>query len=586
MCSIIGYQGTRRASPLLLNGLRRMEYRGYDSAGIATLDGGRISVRKGVGKVTEVNAAVHLGEMGGQLGVGHTRWATHGGVSEVNAHPHVSNSGEIAVVHNGIIENFAELKRELEEQGYVFRSQTDTEVIVNLLQSSFERSRDPRASVLYVVSRLEGTYSFAAIFPDGTLAAARFREPLIVGVAKDGLFVSSDILGFLEQTDRVVYIDNRQFVVMRGGRLLIADFDGRLVHQELVRVADEIRDADRGDYVHYTLKEIFEQPRTTVRTAEKVAPLAAEAASIIKSADHVYLTGSGSSFHAALVGKYLFSKFGGVSTETIIASEARFAPQRFSPSSVMVAISQSGESADVLEAVAMAKEDGARVISIVNVPTSSLARMSSFTINLACGPEIGVAATKSFTSQLVALYSIAQILGGNGSAQSFELVGRQMSEVLQNHSKVSALAERMASLSDVYVLGTGVHYCVAAEGSLKIKELAYVHAEALPGGELKHGPLALLDSNSFVIVLNPSDLTHRNLVAGAHEVRARGAKVVGISDIPSDTYDYWINIPGTSEELYPLLEVIPLQLLAYHMAVRRNANPDYPRNLAKSVTVK
>lgn len=563
-----------------------MEYRGYDSAGLATLEGGKVSVRKGVGKVIEVDAVLHLEEMEGQVGIGHTRWATHGGVSEMNAHPHLSNSGEIAVVHNGIIENFAELKKELEDQGYEFRSQTDTEVIVNLLQSSFERDRDPRSAILYATSRLEGTYSFAAVFPDGTLAAARLREPLIVGVSKDGMFVSSDILGFLEQTDRVVYVDNRQFVLIRGGRLLIAGFDGRPIHQELVRVADEIRDADRGDYVHYTLKEIFEQPRAVVRTAEKVSRTAAQAAEMMRTADHVYLTGSGSSFHAALVGKYLFSKYGGICPETIIASEARFAPQRFGPSSVMLAISQSGESADVIEAAAMAKEKGARLLSVVNVPTSSLARMSTLSVDLGCGPEIGVAATKSFTSQLVALYSMAQMLGGDGSVRSFELVAGQMSEVLQNSSKISALAERMASLSDVYILGTGVHYCVAAEGSLKIKELAYVHAEALPGGELKHGPLALLDSGSFVVVLNPSDATHRNLAAGAHEVRARGAKVVGISDIPSDTYDYWINIPGTSEELYPLLEVIPMQLLAYHMAVRRNANPDYPRNLAKSVTVK
>ncbi len=563
-----------------------MEYRGYDSAGIATLQGSSIALRKGIGKVSEVNSLMHLDEMEGEVGVGHTRWATHGGVTEANAHPHLSNSGEIAVVHNGIIDNYLELKQELQAEGYFFHSQTDTEVIVNLLQQSYGKSRDARSAILETVSRLRGTYSFAAVFPDGTLAAARLREPLIVGVARDGLFISSDILGFLEQTDRVIYIDNGQLVVMKAGRLLISDFAGRLVHQELVRVADEIRDADRGEYVHYTLKEIFEQPAAVVKTAERMDSLSGRAAGMIRNAKRVYLTGSGSSFNAAQVGKYLFSKYGQVNCETIIASEARFSPHKFDSDSLVIAISQSGESADVLEAVAMAKENGAGILSVVNVPTSSLARVSSLSMSLGCGPEIGVAATKSFTSQLVVLYCIAKELGTGTLTPSFESVAKLMSEILENQSKIGALAEKMIAVSDVYLLGTGLHYCLAAEAALKIKELAYIHAEALPGGELKHGPLALLDASSFVILLNPSDSTHENVVASAHEVKARGAKVIGISDIPCDAYDYWINIPSTSEDLYPLLEVMPMQLLSYHLAVHRNANPDYPRNLAKSVTVK
>lgn len=569
-----------------MKALRRMEYRGYDSAGIATYDEGVISLRKGIGKVAEVNAVLHMDEMGGRMGVGHTRWATHGGVTEANAHPHLSNSGGIALVHNGIIDNYVELKRELEDRGYVFHSQTDTEVIVNLLQSSYEVTKDPRTAMVMVLKRLQGTFAFAAIFPDGTLAAARLHEPLIVGVARDGLFIASDILGFLEQTDRVMYIDNRQFVVMRDGKLLILNFDGALVHQELIRVADEIRDVERGEYVHYTLKEIFDQPRAILKTVDKVHGLAPKAAELIKNAKHVYLTGSGSSFNAALVGKYLFSKFGRVNSETIIASEARFSPHRFDEDSVIVAISQSGESADVLESVAMAKEGGASVVSIVNVPTSSLARVSTLSMNLGCGPEIGVAATKSFTSQLAVLYCLARELSNGALHPSFDVVSAQMSQILQNQSKVIALAERMMAVPDVYILGTGIHYCIAAEASLKIKELAYIHAEALPGGELKHGPLALLDSGSYVVILNPSDSTHRNVLASAHEVRARGAKVIGISDSPSDAYDSWLNIPLTVEEMYPLLEVVPMQLLSYHLAVRRNSNPDYPRNLAKSVTVK
>jgi glucosamine--fructose-6-phosphate aminotransferase (isomerizing) len=338
--------------------------------------------------------------------------------------------------------------------------------------------------------------------------------------------------------------------------------------------------------VHYTLKEIFEQPASILRTAEKIAPEVARAAEMIRSAKNLYITGSGSSFHAALVGKYMLSKFGGMNIEAIMASEAEFSPHRLDNESVMIAISQSGETADVLEAANWAKEKGARIISIVNKTSSSLAQMSSLTIGLGCGPEIGVAATKSFTSQLVVLYTIAGLLSGGSLSPRFDDLSRQMSEVLDNQTKIKALAEKLTGLSDIYILGMGANYSVASEAALKIKELAYVHAEALPGGELKHGPLALLDSNSYVVFLNPSDSTYSNVMTSAHEVKARGAKIIGISDRPSEIYDYWINIPSTEAEMFPLVEMLPMQLLAYYLAIHRNANPDYPRNLAKSVTVK
>jgi glucosamine--fructose-6-phosphate aminotransferase (isomerizing) len=563
-----------------------MEYRGYDSAGIATLSHREISVRKGVGRVSEVNAMMHMDELVGEVGVGHTRWATHGGVTEANAHPHLSNSGQIALVHNGIVNNYLELKEELQNKGFSFSSQTDTEVIVNLLQLNFEEGRDVKTAVMRTVAKLTGSYSFAALFPDGTLAAARFHEPLIVGISRDGYLVASDILGFVEQTDKVIYLDNREIIIMKEGRQVICDFDGEPVRHELIRVSNEIADADKGEYVHHTLKEIFEQPTSILKTADTIPSEVSRAAEIIKKAKNLYITGSGTSFHAALVGKYLLSKYAGLNIEAIMASEAEFSPHHLDSDSVMIAISQSGETADVLEAASWAKEKGAKVISIVNKTASSLANMSSLTIGLGCGPEIGVAATKSFTSQLVVLFAIADLLSGGSIDPRFDNLSRLMSGILENQTKIKALAEKLMNVSDIYILGMGVHYSIAAEAALKIKELAYIHAEALPGGELKHGPLALLDSKSYVVFLNPSDSTHSNVLTSAHEVKARGAKIIGISDCPNEVYDYWINLPSTDAEMFPLIEIIPMQLLAYYLAIHRKANPDYPRNLAKSVTVK
>ncbi len=563
-----------------------MEYRGYDSAGIATLSMRGIQLRKGVGRVSQVNALLHMDELNGDVGVGHTRWATHGGVTEANAHPHLSNSGQIALVHNGIVGNYLELKEELGRAGYTFSSQTDTEVIVNLLQQNLEETREVKAAVMRTVAKLSGSYSFAALFPDGTLVAARLHEPLIIGIGGDGFLVASDVLGFVEQADRVIYVRNREIVSMKDGKLQIYDFDGNPVQHELVRVANEIADADKGEYVHYTLKEIFEQPRTILKTAEKTASQVADAVEIMRGAKTLYITGSGSSFNAALAGKYLFSKYGGMNVEAIIASEAKLWPARLDGDSVMIAISQSGETADVIEAAGWAKDMGARIISIVNRTNSSLGQMSSLTIGLGCGPEIGVAATKSFTSQLVVLYEIAELLSGGAIKPRFEDISALMSEELADQSEVEALAQKLKGVTDIYILGMGVHSSIAAEASLKIKELAYIHAEALAGGELKHGPLALLDPESYVVILNPSDYTYSNVMVGAHEVKARGAKVIGVSDVPSDVYDYWIRIPSTDREMFPLVELIPMQLLSYHLAVNKNANPDYPRNLAKSVTVK
>jgi glucosamine--fructose-6-phosphate aminotransferase (isomerizing) len=585
VCSIIGYSGMDPASPLLVKGLERMEYRGYDSAGVATICDGKIVVRKGIGKVGEVNERYHLDTLPGDVGIGHTRWATHGGVTEVNAHPHISSTGEVAIVHNGIIDNYAELKKMLTARGFVFRSQTDSEAIANLLQWHYDKTEDPKQALQGTVSELSGNFAFAALFPDGTLGAARFHEPLIVGIGRAGYFVASDILGFVERTDRVVYLANKELALIGPGGIYVCDFDGKPVKHDVIRVAEEVANAGKGEFVHYTLKEIFEQPMTIPRAGADISQIS-RVKSILKGAERVYITGSGTSFNAALVGKYLLSKYGGITAETMISSEMKFSPAHINRDTVVIAISQSGESADVLEAVNIAREKGATIVSIVNVTTSSLALLSSVAIGLNCGPEIGVAATKSFTSQLAVLYKIAEALSEPGSGPSISEAPEKISQVLRSHERIRELAEKMQGITDVYVLGMGIHYALASEASLKLKELTYIHAEALPGGELKHGPLALLDSRSQVIILNPFDSTYRDVLASAHEVKARGAKIIGISDRPNELYDDWIEIPRGPEELFPIIEVVPTQLLSYYLGVHRNGNPDYPRNLAKSVTVK
>src|SRR3989441_587647 len=473
-----------------------MEYRGYDSAGIAVLEGKKIHVRKGVGKVAEVNNMLGMDELPGYVAVGHTRWATHGGVTEKNAHPHLSGSGKLALVHNGIVDNYQVLKDSLLKEGFSFRSVIDSEGI--------------------------------SIF----------------------------------------------------------DFEGNPVPHSVTRVAEEFGVIGKGKYVHFTLKEIFEQPQTITIAAKLTESELKEVSRLLTEASGVYVMGCGTSYHAALLGCRLLSEYTQVNATPVLASEAKFFPAKYDSKTVLIALSQSGETADVLEAVEIGREKGAKVVSIVNVATSTLARISTLSIGLRCGPEIGVAATKSFTSQLATFYAIASHLSGGRVPSDLGGVSKGISELLLKQAHLREVARRMRGASDIYVLGTGPHYCVALEGALKIKELAYVHAEALPGGELKHGPLALLDPSVYVIVVNPSDATYVDMLASAHEAKSRGAKIIGISDKPSDVYDEWLGIPKLDPTLSPLVEVVPFQALAYYLAVERNADPDYPRNLAKSVTVK
>ncbi len=563
-----------------------MEYRGYDSVGVSTLYGDRIETRKGVGKVAEVDKSLHLSAMSGTIGIGHTRWATHGGVNSVNAHPHCSNSMKISIVHNGIIENYQSIRQQLRGEGYVFKSQTDSEVIANLLQRNLELTGSIRESILRTLSRLEGSYAFIAIFESGTIAAARYKEPLIIGLGQSAYYLSSDVLGFSDHTDDAIFLGDKEMVLIGPSGMEILNFDGEPIQPTITKIEHELTTVQKGEFSHFTLKEIFEQKSTILRTAEAPWYDSKSMLDRLSSCKNLYLTGSGTSYHAAQIGSYLLSKYAKKRAEPMIASEVQFLPHFLDDEAVLIAISQSGESADILGAVNLAKEGGAEIISVVNSPTSSLFRESSYSIGLHCGPEIGVAATKSFTSQLVAMYRLASQLSGRKIDPDFKEVSAAVSKVLSNSAKIREIAHDLEAVSDVYVLGRGIHFPIALEGSLKIKEISYIHAEGLPGGELKHGPLALMHKDVSVILVNPDDCTHSDTLTGAHEIKTRGGKVIGISNVYNDIYDSWIEIPTVHDAMFPILESVPLQLLAFYTSIQKKVDPDYPRNLAKCVTVR
>ena len=563
-----------------------MEYRGYDSVGVATESNSQIELKKGIGKVDEVNFKVQLDTLPGKIGIGHTRWATHGKVTDANAHPHSSNSGKLAIVHNGIIDNFEQLKKKLEEDEYIFKSETDSEVIANLLQKNYEITKNVKDAIIKTVSELKGNYAFVAMFENGQLAAARFHEPLIVGIGKNSYFLSSDVLGFIEQTDNAIYIENGNFVIIDKDKLEILDFNGEIVKQQITKVSKEFADAYKGDYAHFTLKEISEQPDTVFKSGENTQNAIKNAAVHIKNSNNIYITGSGTSYNAALIAKQILAKYAKIKVDTIISSELQFSSDIIEPKSTLIAISQSGESADVLEAVSIAKKEKCKIISIVNSLTSSLARESDIIIGMNCGPEIGVAATKSFTSQIIVIYKIVEEICNGKFEIDYKEISKSISKILENHDQIRKIAKEIKEISDIYVLGRGIHYPIAIESALKLKELTYIHAEGIAGGELKHGPLALMDSNVFVIIINPNDSTYSDTLTSAREIKARGAKIIGISDEKSEVYDYWIEIPKNGELVYPISETIPIQLLSYYAAIEKDTDPDYPRNLAKSVTVK
>ena len=587
MCSILGLSSDTDVAPTIVESLKKMEYRGYDSVGVAVKNQSEIEVRKGVGKVKTVNDQIQMDKLSGNSGIGHTRWATHGGVTVENAHPHLCNSGSVGVVHNGIIENYAELREELEKNhNVVFKSSTDTEVIPNLLQVYFEKSNDVKRAVMDTVRKLKGHYAFVALFNSGEMVGVRNHEPLILGIGGDDLLLTSDVIGLPENFNSVIYIDNNQFVIIDHNKYKIFDFQGHAAQFSIKKIPKNYQNVTKGDYDYFTAKEIFEQPNTILVAGEEDNDYLQKIVDFIRDSDFVYVTGSGTSYHISVIAKYLFSRFAGKKVEHVMASEMKYSSRYIIPNSTLFAISQSGESADVLEAVSIGKKKSAKILSMVNSKNSALARDSIFSIGLNCGPEIGVAATKSFTSQMAILYKIADKLCDGCLAIDFNSVSDAYKKMLSDTSKIQELAKSIKNISNLFVIGRGIHYPISKEGALKIKEITYVHAEGIAGGELKHGPLALMDDSTYVIVINPDDDSYVDNLSSVHEIKSRKAKVIGISNKPDPAYDYWIQIPTIREDLYPLVEIIPLQLIAYYLALERGIDPDYPKNLAKSVTVK
>jgi len=588
MCGIIGCVAEEPVAGVLLEGLRRVEYRGYDSAGMATIGSGALEVRKGVGRVSDIEQKYRLSGLRGNIGMAHTRWATHGGVSDRNAHPQASCGERVAVIHNGIIENYIPLKKALSARGHRFKSETDTEVISHLIEDEYKRLKDPLKATMSATRKLRGQYAIAVMFQDrpDMITGARKDAPLIVGVGKRKMFLASDVLAFIGQTDRTIFLDNYEVVELRKDRVKIVGPGGKEVRRKPTQVAWELGDLSKSDFAHYTLKEINEQPKTVAAASAQDQDRVSEFARAIRKAKSVYITGSGTSYHAGLLMKFRLNKEAKIRADAVVSGELKEHSDFLGKGSVVVAFSQSGETADLLEAVKEAKKHGARVYSILNAVGSTLARESDGVLLLNCGPEVGVAATKSFTAQVVVANLVVDAVLGKRRQNGFRELSEAVAEVLKCEGQVLGLVREYRDRPDFYFVARGYGSPVAMEGALKLKELSYIHAEGMPASELKHGTLALIEKGTPVVVLNPSGDVHADTLSSAEELRARGADVIGISDTKDEVYRHFIKVPGVQPKFQPVVEAIPLQLLAYHFALAKKNDPDYPRNLAKSVTVK
>jgi len=593
MCGIIGYSGTREAGPILLSGLKALEYRGYDSAGVASVCGNRIQVRKEVGKIDEIESRLFFSHLPGKAGVGHTRWATHGGVTKENAHPHVSCEGKIAVVHNGIIENFEELRSRLMNDGHSFASETDTEVIPHLIEEAYCKGVSAEEAVRRAVLQLKGSFAVLVLFLDhpDKIIAARKDSPLVLGLAEHGLFIASDSTPFLPHTRKAIFINDGELVVINSGGYGFFDLQtGKPVIKSPSELGWTAEQAQKNGFPHFMLKEIFEQPSAMRNCLSQDLTRVGEFANELKNAQKILVTACGTSRHAALVGKHVFDRMAGKQMEVVIASEFSYFAENVSPDTLVLALSQSGETADVLDGVRKAKKNNCRILSIVNVVGSTLDRLSDLSLHLNCGPEIGVAATKSFSNQLTLFYLLAFAMAGRvreGASQLNALSYAAEQLAVDSNGRMRVLALKLKDKQHAFFIGRGVNFPIALEGALKLKEISYIHAEGMPAGELKHGTIALIEKGTPVIALNPKDYTYYDTFGNALETKARGAFLIGMGNKNNSAYDEFIALPEPNNELfYPLFETIPLQLLAYHAAVTRGLDPDKPRNLAKSVTVK
>lgn len=588
MCGIFGYVGDRKISEVLIRGLKKLEYRGYDSCGFAILNR-EIVVRKSKGFIDEVVKKLKVKELDGSLGISHTRWATHGKVDDINAHPHLDCKGEIAIVHNGILENYWELKEKLERVGHRIVSETDSELIAHLIEEEMKLGYDFVTSCKRAFEKLKGSFAVLAIHKnfDG-IVAIRKDSPLVLGIGDSEVFISSDIPALLEFTKKVVYLSNYDFVIARKNKVEVINLieGGKEIKPEILEISAS--DVEKGNYEHYMLKEILEQieviKRASMQRKEKFERIAKD----MKKARNIYFVAAGTSYHASLAGSYLFSKIGGVPSFPIIASEFSQFSNSISKDDLVIAVSQSGETADVLEAVRTAKRKGAKIIAIINVYGSSLMKEADEFILVNAGPEIGVAATKTYTAQLVVLLLLAYTLQGEfekGRKEVEKLANISYdltSKTLRNY--VKTIAEVLRKKEHVFLIGRGLASVTAREAALKIKEISYIHAEAFPGGEIKHGPLALIEKGTPCIVFVDKE-NRDEILSNAMELKSRGAFVIGVSSTNSKVFDIWLKTPENDYGTV-ITQVIPMQILAYELAVLRGLNPDKPRNLAKSVTVK
>ena len=592
MCGIIGYCSKKaNASSVIFQDLKRMEYRGYDSSGIAMLSAGKLIIRKGIGKLDEVNSRYKLDKIPGQVGIGHTRWATHGGVTEPNTHPHADCTGQIAVIHNGIIDNYQELRKDLIKRGHHFSSETDTEVIPHEIEDEMKKGRTLQEAVIAIAPRLHGSYAFLAISTKepGKIVGTRKGSPLVVGRGEKRTFAASDSIAMAGQIDQLYMLGEGEIAVLTVDKAVFYDPTGREIAKKATKPDAVWSENDRGDYDYFMLKEIMEQPRSLVAAASQDKDIFTKVALDILRAGQVIVTACGSSRYAALVGRYLFSSVGKKFCEVVMASEFQYFADSVSKDTLVMAISQSGETLDVIEGVELARKAGARIVSIINRPQSLLGELSHNVLYLNCGPEIGVAATKSFLNQLALFYllSFSMVHSFDMAVDNIRKVSRQVAKTIDwNKDEIAAITETYYRKNDFYYIARGINFAIASEGALKLKEISYIHAEGMPAGELKHGTLSLIEEGTPVLVICPGDYTYNETLGNAIEAKARGAKIIAVSDVDNEVYDHWIRLPKVHELLYPVLAVVPLQLLAYSMAIRRGHNPDMPRNLAKSVTVK
>jgi glucosamine--fructose-6-phosphate aminotransferase (isomerizing) len=609
MCGIVGYIGTQTAAPLIVSGLKRLEYRGYDSAGVCVLSSDGLRIEKRAGRVKDLEAIVDISSISGTVGVGHTRWATHGVPNDANAHPHTDQDGSIALVHNGIIENYLTIKKKLESAGYTFRSDTDSEVLAVFIGMLYKTLGDLEAAVRTALAEVEGTFGIVVLSvhePDMIIAARR-GSPLILGIGDGEYLVASDASAVISHTRQVVYLqENEMAILKRDGfsTKTIENVDTRSVVEE---IAFELEQIERGGFDHFMLKEIYEQP-ITFRDGFR-GRLNAEEGSVrlgglssvtdkLRQAKRIIITACGTSWHAGLVGEYLIEQLARIPVEVEYASEFRYRNPIINHDDVVIAISQSGETADTLAAIREAKLKGATVIGMVNVVGSTIARETDAGVYLHAGPEIGVASTKAFTSQLCVLTQFALFLGrmkavssqqGKELADALEQIPEQITRILDNAEPIKKIAHEFAHVSNFLYLGRGYNFPAALEGALKLKEISYIHAEGYPAAEMKHGPIALIDENMPVVFIAPKDEIYEKVISNIEEVRARNGRVIVIADDDDEHVDrvanHVIRIPKTIPMLTPILASIPLQLLAYYIAVERGCNVDMPRNLAKSVTV-